>query len=305
LTVVVTVPSEAVERQIRVRLILLTNQELGALKPREKAFKVTDRDGMYVAVLPSGTISFRYDYRLNGRRETLGSGRYDPVCKVTRDPDDGTSLSLRESRTLLDRARRDVERGVSPAQAKAEKRTAAAEALTFGGWAENYFKHKGDDRSGAERIADSTLAMPLSAYRRAIEAELGKLRLEEVTPQRLKRLCDEAKEKRGPAVAVHVREIVSAVFNHAQGSGLNVSNPAEAIRASAIATSPIVSSMRLMRLRKAPVIPLHATASTGPSPRLFTTRRRSWSSTHRAPWPPALSKRWVVGEVPFSLALTE
>jgi len=38
---------------------------MGTLKPRDKAFKVTDRDGMYAAVLPSGTISFRYDYRLN------------------------------------------------------------------------------------------------------------------------------------------------------------------------------------------------------------------------------------------------
>lgn len=148
---------------------------------------------MYVAVLPSGTISFRYDYRLNGRREALAIGRYDPACNVTRDPDAleyGMSLSLREARTLLDRARRDVKRGVSPAPAKAEKRTAAAEALTFGGWAENYFNHKGDDRSGAERLADSTLTMRRSVYRRAIEPDLGKLKLEEVTPQRLKRLCD-------------------------------------------------------------------------------------------------------------------
>jgi hypothetical protein len=76
--------------------------------------------------------------------------------------------------------------------------------------------------------------MRRSAYRRAIEPELGKLKLEEVTPQRLKRLCDATKDKRGPAVAVHVREIVRAVFNHAQGSGLNVNNPAEAIRASSL-----------------------------------------------------------------------
>ena len=56
---------------------MLTNQELGSLRLREKAFKVSDRDGLYAAVLPTGTISFRYDYRLNGRRETLAIGRYD------------------------------------------------------------------------------------------------------------------------------------------------------------------------------------------------------------------------------------
>lgn len=218
---------------------MLTDRELGALAPKEKMFKVADRDGLYVAVLPTGTRAFRYDYRLNGRRETLAIGRYDSACKVTRDPEAlefGMGLSLREARTLLDRARRDLERGVSPSRAKVEKRTQAAEALTFGGWAASYFEHKADPKSGAEQLADSTLAFRRSTYRRVIERELGKLRLEEVTPQRLKRLCDETKEKRGPAVAVHLREVVQAVFRHAQGSGQAVSNPAEAIRPSTIAT---------------------------------------------------------------------
>ncbi|SDL25862.1 hypothetical protein SAMN04489709_13713 [Paracidovorax citrulli] len=31
---------------------------------------------MYVTVSPAGTVTFRYDYRLNGRRETLTIGRY-------------------------------------------------------------------------------------------------------------------------------------------------------------------------------------------------------------------------------------
>ncbi|CAJ5452080.1 integrase family protein [Burkholderia pseudomallei] len=220
---------------------MLTDRELGSLKPRDKTFKVTDRDGMYAAVLPTGTISFRYDYRLNGRRETLAIGQYDAdlARAPTREPDTleyGMDVSLREARTLLDRARRDVERGASPSRAKVEKRTAAAEALTFGGWAESYFVHKADPKSGAEQLADSTLAFRRSTYRRVIEPEFGKLRLDEVTPQRLKRLCDTTKDRRGPAVAVHVREVVQAVFRHAQGSGQAVSNPAEAIRASTIAT---------------------------------------------------------------------
>ncbi|MET4489449.1 tyrosine-type recombinase/integrase [Bradyrhizobium sp. LA7.1] len=218
---------------------MLTDRELGALAPKEKLFKVADRDGLYIAVLPSGTRAFRYDYRLNGRRETLAIGRYDPALKATRDPEAleyGMGLSLREARTLLDRARRDVERGVSPSRAKVEKRTAAVEALTFAGWADRYFKHKADPKSGAEQLADSTLELRRSTYRRVIEPELGRLKLEEVTPQRLMRLCLDAKEKRGPAVGVHVREVVHAVFRHAQGSGISMPNPADAVRASAIAT---------------------------------------------------------------------
>jgi integrase len=220
---------------------LLTDRELGALKPREKTFKVSDRDGMYVSVLPTGTVSFRFDYRLNGRRETLTIGRYagDLARTQARDPDTlsfGMSVSLREARTLLDRARRDVERGVSPSRAKVENRILAADAPTFAGWAESYFEHKADPKSGAERLADSTLAFRRSTFRRIIEPAFGKLKLDEVTPQRLIRLCDETKAKRGPAVAIHVRDVVHAVFRHAQSRGQTISNPAEVVRASAIAT---------------------------------------------------------------------
>ena len=66
---------------------MLTDRELSALAPKEKLFKVADRDGLYVAVLPTGTRAFRFDYRINGRRETLAIGRYDPTPKPAREPD--------------------------------------------------------------------------------------------------------------------------------------------------------------------------------------------------------------------------
>ncbi len=55
---------------------MLTEFALRNLKPRTAPYKIADRDGMYVAVSPAGTISFRYDYCINGRRETLTIGRY-------------------------------------------------------------------------------------------------------------------------------------------------------------------------------------------------------------------------------------
>ena len=60
----------------------LTDKALGALKPQDKPYKVSDRDGMYAFVTKTGTISFRLDYRLNGRRETLAIGRYDAGLAV-------------------------------------------------------------------------------------------------------------------------------------------------------------------------------------------------------------------------------
>ncbi len=55
----------------------LTDTKLKNLKPTDKVYKVVDRDGMYVVVSIKGTLTFRYDYRLAGRRETLTLGQYD------------------------------------------------------------------------------------------------------------------------------------------------------------------------------------------------------------------------------------
>ncbi|WP_441441204.1 Arm DNA-binding domain-containing protein [Brevundimonas vesicularis] len=55
---------------------VLTDVALKNLRPQSKPYKSTDRDGLYVYVSPGGAISFRYDYRFNGRRETLTLGRY-------------------------------------------------------------------------------------------------------------------------------------------------------------------------------------------------------------------------------------
>lgn len=79
---------------------MLTDTKIKSLKPKEKIYKVVDRDGLYVAVLPSGSLVFHYDYRANGRRETLTISRYGA---------DG--ISLTEDRERLMVARKQVSEG--------------------------------------------------------------------------------------------------------------------------------------------------------------------------------------------------
>lgn len=95
---------------------MLTDTALRNFKPKPKTYKVFDRDGMYVTVSTTGTVTFRYDYRLHGRRETLTIGRYGPA---------GISLALAREK-LLD-AKRAVAQGRSPAHEKQrEKRRLTA-----------------------------------------------------------------------------------------------------------------------------------------------------------------------------------
>lgn len=55
---------------------MLTDTKLRTLKPQDKLYKVPDRDGLYVAVTPAGAVSFRYNYSINGRQETVTFGRH-------------------------------------------------------------------------------------------------------------------------------------------------------------------------------------------------------------------------------------
>lgn len=56
---------------------MLTDMQLKALKPSGRVYKVADQQGLYVAVTRTGVASFRFDYRIHGRRETLVVGKYD------------------------------------------------------------------------------------------------------------------------------------------------------------------------------------------------------------------------------------
>ena len=212
---------------------MLTDMQLRALKPTGKIYKVADQQGLYVAVTRTGVVSFRFDYRVNGRRETLVIGKYDPTVGAKKprelnELDYGMSLSLAEARLLMTRAHRSIEQGESPSRSKVEKRTEAADALTFGSWAEKYFAEAD--------LAESTKAMRKSVYDRNLADEFGRLKLDEITPVRLMARCEKIKERGAAAPAVHAREIVLQVFRFIQARGLKIDNPAESIRPSAIAT---------------------------------------------------------------------
>ncbi|HEY0212709.1 MAG TPA: Arm DNA-binding domain-containing protein [Paenirhodobacter sp.] len=105
----------------------MTDAALKFLKPKAKMYKVSDRDGMYVRFAPSGAISFRLDYRLNGRRETVYLGRY------ARD-----GISLARARELCIDARRSIAEGRSPAIEKQREKRRIKEAKSFGQFGEKW-----------------------------------------------------------------------------------------------------------------------------------------------------------------------
>lgn len=223
---------------------MLTDTAIKALRSQSKLYKVSDRDGMYVVVQPSGAIVFRYDYRLNGRRETLTLGRYGP---------DG--LSLARAREKLIDAKRAISEGRSPAQEKQHDKRRLKEAKRFGEFGEKWFQES--------RMAESTRAMRRSIYERDILPTFRNRLLTEITPDDLRMMCARVKERGAPATAVHVRDIVKLIFAFAILHGEKVANPADEVGPASIATfvpkdrslSPAEIRVMLGQLEHVPTLP--------------------------------------------------
>ena len=196
---------------------MLTDTKLRSLKPQDKLYKVSDRDGLYVAVTKSSVISFRYDYRFNGRRETVTFGRYSA---------DG--ITLAEARAELIEAKRLLNAGISPASKKRDGIESKKIGMVFKDYTVNFLNDA--------QYADSTRAMKEAIIEKEIYPVFGKLQLEEITTPRLRALCEKIKDRGAKATALQVREIVGSVFTYAIDRGYEISNPADAIKASSIGT---------------------------------------------------------------------
>ncbi len=122
----------------------LTDVVLRSAKPREKSYKLSDGEGLYVEVAPSGGKWWRVKYRFGGKEKRLSLGVYPAV-------------GLREARKKLAETKDLLRRGIDPSEdrkvAKAEIRAEEeAKSQTFeavarewhktksGGWSPRYAK---------------------------------------------------------------------------------------------------------------------------------------------------------------------
>lgn len=195
---------------------MLTDTKLRNLKPKDKLYKVNDRDGLYVAITPASSISFRYNYSIHGRQETITFGRYGVG-----------GITLAEARERLGEAKKMIAAGKSPAKEKARDKARVKDAETFGAWAEKWL-------SGYQ-MADSTRDMRRGTYERELKPKFSNRKLIEITHEDLRALTDAIVEQGRPSTAVLCREIMMQVFRWAIERGQKVENPADSARPSTIA----------------------------------------------------------------------
>jgi len=105
-----------------------TDVFLKSLQPRATRYTVYEKgsiEGFAVDVMPSGKLSFRYRYRLDGKRQKVTVGSYP-------------KMGLRIAHELCREMERMVQRGISPAVEKKRRRVEEGKAATFGALATDW-----------------------------------------------------------------------------------------------------------------------------------------------------------------------
>jgi len=81
----------------------LTDVKIRNAKPKEKAYKLSDGDGLYMLINPKGGKWWRFRYRFDGKEKLISLGTYPEV-------------SLSDARDKRTEARRKVAAGINPSQ---------------------------------------------------------------------------------------------------------------------------------------------------------------------------------------------
>jgi integrase len=192
---------------------MLSDTKARQARPRERPYKLADHGGLYLLVSPTGAKSWRYDYRLHGRRETLTIGAY-PEAK------------LAEARERHLEARKRVARGESPSKQKRIEKLAAVEAAagTFKAVADKWYADKAPHRSRSWR----------EATRRWLDKELypviGSKPLADISPAVVLAIMKGMETRGAPRSASYLRLLVSQVYQHAIRNLLADYDPAQSLR---------------------------------------------------------------------------
>lgn len=184
-------------------------------KHKSKPYKLADGGGLYlyVAATPSNAKSWRYDYRIAGRRETLVIGQFPET-------------TLTEARDKHREARKLVARGESPARAKRTAKQAAKDDAdnTFEATAEEWLTRRKEARSASwndnvRRWLD-----------RDVYPKIGSAPIAEVTPADVLKIIRSMADKGKARSAEYVRQLIAQVFQYAIQNLNATTNPAREVR---------------------------------------------------------------------------
>lgn len=200
----------------------LTAAAIKNARGREKPYKLTDSDGLFLYVTPKGGRYWRMNYRHLGKQKTLAFGVY---------PD----TSLADARDQRDAARKVLAKGNDPAEKAKLDRLAATVA------AANNFKAVADEwlvkveREGRSAVTMKKLRWLLDF----INASIGKRPVTAITAQELLTVLRKMEGKGKYETAKRLRSTCSQIFRYAIATARAERDVAADLRGALIAPHPV------------------------------------------------------------------
>jgi integrase len=187
----------------------LTDKEIQTFKPREKRYKVTDGDGLYLLVNPAGGKYWYMKYSLAARPQEVVFGAYPAV-------------SLKLARERRQEARQQLARGLNPRLEK--KRIRDAGAVMFDGVAEEWLRMMSTPVKNGNDGPKTALDPGTSKKHRWIvetylNPALGKWPIAQITAQELLPLLRGIEEQGKIETAHRARSLASRIFCYAHSTG--------------------------------------------------------------------------------------
>lgn len=180
----------------------LTDIQIRNAKATEKRFRLSDGDGLFLQVEPSGRKLWRFRYRYDGKEKMISLGKYPEI-------------TLSRARERLLEARREVAEGIDPSEArKASKRARViAEALTFEAVATEYL-----EKLDKEGLAAATLKKRRSQLKN-LSPSLAPRPISDISAQELLLVLRQVEAKGAHTAAVEARSLCSRIWQFAVSTG--------------------------------------------------------------------------------------
>ncbi|MBK1717461.1 tyrosine-type recombinase/integrase [Thiocystis violacea] len=227
----------------------LTDTKLRKLKSRDKPYQVPDEDGLFVEIMPGGSMPWRYRYRLAGKQPKATLGEYP-------------AYSLGEARQWRDDCAALVKRGLSPMalkrgdpipeDAKPEAKEMAHAFIR--NWCLKAVQ-KVKAKAAEAKAADTVEPFAWRWYRDVVEPNnsnprnikrvlekdvipaIGIRPITDVTIDDVLLITDAIKARGSDQMALQTRNVLKRLFAYAIARGKTTFNPAAAVEAKYIATA--------------------------------------------------------------------
>ena len=192
-------------------VVPLTDTRIRRTKAGATPTRISDGDGLYLLVQPNGSTLWRFDYILQGRRNTISFGSYPEV-----------PLALARQRRAEARAK--VAAGIDPSRERQEARQAAEQVRTFGEVADEWLERQ------RHVLAPTTFEKASWMLKTLVGPWLGKRPIREIEPPELLTVLRRIEVRGKHETAHRTKQRCGQVFRYAIATGRAHRDPSADLR---------------------------------------------------------------------------